>query len=161
MKIINLSQALKQKNRLAGEIARLRDIVQRENSHNEKTPVRADVHATFDSLVAKSRELALLKGAISIANAGASDIAQGIYVKLHLQAELRGLIKFVEGLPTKEGEDSGRLGFLRDERVVTVLAAEIKRDEIDTLRAKFQREIESLQDAIDAFNSEARLEFAD
>lgn len=38
MKSLNLAQALKHKNRLAGEIARAREIVQRENSRKESRP---------------------------------------------------------------------------------------------------------------------------
>src|ERR1035437_1965491 len=45
MKTITLSHALKHKNRLAGEIARLREIVQRENSRKETQTARADVRA--------------------------------------------------------------------------------------------------------------------
>jgi hypothetical protein len=57
MKSINLSQALKQKNRVAGEIARLREIVQRENSRKEKQPARADVRVAFDQSVKQSANL--------------------------------------------------------------------------------------------------------
>jgi len=70
MKSFNLAQALKHKNRLAGEIARAREIVQRENSRKESQAARADVHAVFDQCVAQSRELAAFKGAIAAANAG-------------------------------------------------------------------------------------------
>ncbi len=158
MKTINLSQALKQKNRLAGEVARLREIVQRENSRKEKQQPRADVRAVFDENVKRSRELAAFKGLIAAANAGLSDLERGIYGKLNLQAELRGLIAFAKALNTKEGEEVERVGFLsRDEAVATLYVAVITRDEVDRLVAQWQAEIEELQDQIDEFNATTRI----
>jgi hypothetical protein len=158
MKSFNLAQALKHKNRLAGEITRAREIVQRENSHKESQAARADVRAVFDQCVAQSRELAAFKSAIAAANAGVVSGDLGIYGKLNLQAELRGLIAFMKGLNTKEGEEVERVGFLtRDEAVRTVYVVTIARDEVDRLIASFQLEIELLQDEIDEFNATTRI----
>lgn len=158
MKTIPLSQALKQKNRLAGEVARLREIVQRENSRKESQPARADVRVAFDESVIRSRELAAFKGAIATANAGAPSGDRGIYFKLNLQAELRGLIAFIKALNTKEGEEVERVGFLsRDEAVHTVFLATINRNEVDRLVVAYQTEIERLQDEIDEFNVITRI----
>jgi hypothetical protein len=158
MKSFNLAQALKHKNRLAGEIARAREIVQRENSRKESQAARADVRAVFEQCVAQSRELAAFKGAIAAANAGVVSGDRGIYGKLNLQAELRGLISFLKGLNTKEGEEVERVGFLaRDEAVRTVFVVTIARDEVDRLVATFQAEIEQLQDEIDEFNAATRI----
>ena len=154
MKTYNLAQALKQKNRLAGEVARGREIVQRENSRKESQPTRADVRAVFEANVAQMRTLAVFKGAIAAANAGVVTGSHGIYGKLNLQAELRALISFLKGLNTKEGEELERVGFLsRDEASRTVYVAVITRDEVDRSIATYQAEIERLQDEIDEFNS--------
>jgi hypothetical protein len=154
MKPISLSQALKRKNRLAGEIARLRAIVERENSRRESQPARADVRSVFEESVALSRHLAALKGAIASANAGVTDSARGIYGKLNLQAELRGLITFLKDLGCKEGEVIERVGFLsRDEAARVVFVAAIKRDEVDRYIAAHEAEIAALQDEIDDFNA--------
>ena len=84
--------------------------------------------------------------------------ARGIYGKLNLQAELRGLIAFVKGLNTKEGAELERVGFLsRDEATRTVYVATITRDEVDRLVAAYQVEIEQLQDEIDEFNATTRI----
>jgi hypothetical protein len=158
MKSFNLAQALKHKNRLAGEIARAREIVQRENSRKESQAARADVRAVFDQCVAQSRELAAFKGAIAAANAGVVSGDRGIYGKLNLQAELRGLITFMKALNTKEGEEVERVGFMsRDDAVRTVYVANIARDEVDRLVATYQAEIEQLQDEIDEFNATTRI----
>lgn len=158
MKSFNLAQALKHKNRLAGEIARAREIVQRENSRKESQAARADVRAVFEQGVAQSRELAAFKGAIAAANAGVVSGDRGIYGKLNLQAELRGLITFLKGLNTKEGEEVERVGFMsRDDAVRTVYVATIARDEVDRLVAAYQAEIEQLQDEIDEFNATTRI----
>ena len=158
MKTFNLAQALKHKNRLAGEVARGREIVQRENSRKEAQIARADVRAVFEESVTRSRELAGFKGAIAAANAGVVTGDRGIYGKLNLQAELRGLIAFLKGLNTKEGEELERVGFLsRDEAARTVYVATITRDEVDRLVAAYQAEIEQLQDEIDEFNAATRI----
>jgi hypothetical protein len=158
MKTITLSHALKHKNRLAGEVARLREIVQRENSRKESQAVRADVRAAFDENVNRSRELAAFKGAIAAANAGITGADLGIYGKLNLQAELRGLIAFIKALNTREGEVVEQVGFLsRDEAIRTVFIAVITRDEVDRLTVAFQNEIERLQDEIDEFNAITRI----
>jgi hypothetical protein len=164
MKTITLSHALKHKNRLAGEVARLREIVQRENSRKETQPARADVRAAFDESVTRSRELAAFKGALAAANAGVTDAAgaaRGIYGKLNLQAELRGLLAFIKALNTKEGEEVEHVGFLsRDEATRTVYVATITRDEVDRLTVAYQAEIERLQDEIDEFNAVTRIPLA-
>jgi len=158
MKSISLAQALKQKNRLAGEVTRLREIVERENSRKESTPARADVRKAFDESVARSRELAALKGLIGAANAGVVAGSHGIYGKLSLQAELRGLIAFLKVLNAKEGEEVERVGFLsRDEASRAVYIADIKRDEIDRNVVAYRLEIEQLQDEIDEFNAATRI----
>jgi len=158
MKTISLAQALKQKNRLAGEVARLRKIVERENSRKESKPSRADVRKVFEESVARSRELAALKGAIAAANAGVLAGRHGIYGKLNLQAELRGLIAFLKELDVKEGEEIERVGFLsRDEATRATYVAEIKRDEIDRNVVACQSEIEQLQDEIDEFNAATKI----
>ena len=158
MKTYNLAQALKQKNRLAGEVARGREIVQRENSRKKSQPTRADVRAVFEENVVQMRTLAACKGAIAAANAGVVTGDQGIYGKLNLQAELRGLISFLKGLNTKEGEEVERVGFLsRDEASRTTYVATITRDEVDRLVATYQSEIEQLQDVIDEFNATTRI----
>lgn len=161
MKTVTLSQALKLKNRLAGEVARSREIVQRENSRKESTPVRADVRAAFEHSITRSRELAAFKGVIAAANAGVTGPDVGIYGKLNLQAELRGLISFVKALDTKEGEEVERVGFLsRDEASRTVYVAVINREEVDRLVSLYQQEIERLQDEIDEFNASIRIAVA-
>jgi hypothetical protein len=158
MKTVTLSHALKHKNRLAGEVARLREIVQRENSRKQSQPARADVRVAFDESVTRSRELAAFKGSIAAANAGVTGLDRGIYGKLNLQAELRGLIAFVKALNTKEGEEVERVGFLsRDEAVRTVFVAVITREEVDRLTVAYQTEIERLQDEIDEFNATTRI----
>lgn len=158
MKTITLSHALKHKNRLAGEVARLREIVQRENSRKDTQTIRADVRAAFDENVNRSRELAAFKGAIAAANAGITGADLGIYGKLNLQAELRGLIAFIKALNTREGEVVEQVGFLsRDEAIRTVFIAVITRDEVDRLTVAFQNEIERLQDEIDEFNATTRI----
>lgn len=100
----------------------------------------------FEENLAQMRTLAACKGAIAAANAGVVTGEQGICGKLNLQAELRGLIAFLKGLNTKEGEEVERVGFLsRDEASRTIYVATITRDEVDRLVAAHQAEMEQLR----------------
>ena len=158
MKTISLAQALKLKNRMAGEISRMRDIINRENSLPETEEARANSRTAFTDLAGKCRDLATLKALIATANTGTPELSGGIYAMLNLQAELRGLIEFLKSLDTKEGNaaDSGGFFSRRDPREVKYVA-EIKRDEVDRWIGEFQHEIHMLQDTIDEFNSQTTL----
>ena len=65
---MNLSQALKQKNRLAGEYVRLAAILSRENSRRNDNPSKIDVQVVYTQMVETSNQLGELKAKIAAAN---------------------------------------------------------------------------------------------
>src|ERR1700741_433909 len=91
---MNIAQALKQKNRLAGEISRLRNILTRENCRRNDNTSKVNVEEIFNSLNKTSEELGQLKGKIAVANVA-------IYPLLERMAEYKGLIAYYTSIPKR------------------------------------------------------------
>jgi cysteinyl-tRNA synthetase len=154
---ITLSQALKRKTRLAGEIKRLEKAINENNSRNEKVPIRLDIKAMMEDLIKTSRELARVKAAISSANAGQKNVAAGIYPQVHLMAEIRNLLKFLRQLKTTEGpQNANSYG----DPFVEIMIADITQDKAIQLANEFQVEIEKLQDEVDYYNLTSKVNIA-
>ena len=68
--MMTLAQALKEKNRLAGELARNWSMIARENSKREDSPRVIDVAETYRKVQLYKEKLTELKTKIGLANAG-------------------------------------------------------------------------------------------
>jgi len=142
---MNLSQALKTKNRLAGELVRQQQILQRENARRSDSVSGVDCKAVWDRILKLSDELGVIKGKISTANIG-------IYPALERMAELKSRISFVQGLQKREGPEMVFVG--RDqEQVSYTWTSFINQEGSDKLVLELQAEIDSLQDKVDAYNA--------
>lgn len=142
---MNLAQALKQKNRLAGEIARLQVILQRENSRRSDNVSTVDRQAVLNRILELSEQLGALKTRIALANVG-------IYSYLERMAELKSLIGFLQGLDKREGEEVNFVG--RDqEKLVYTWNSLVNQVNCDERVAKLQEQINALQDQVDTYNA--------
>lgn len=142
---MNLAQALKQKNRLAGEIVRQQQILQRENARRSDSVSTLDRQAVLTKIQELSVALGELKGKIATANIG-------IYTALERMAELKSHIGFLQSLPKREGEEITFVG--RDqEKLVYTWNSLITQDICDAQVSKLQVEINALQDKVDAYNA--------
>lgn len=142
---MNLAQALKLKNRMAGELVRLQQILQRENARRSDSVSKVDRIDTWQKILALSTKLGELKGRITQANVG-------IYPSLERMAELKSRIAYVQALPKREGEDVSFVG--RDsEKVVYTWDSFINQQTCDDLVVELQTEINGLQDKVDAYNA--------
>lgn len=142
---MNLAQALKQKNRLAGEIARQQVILQRENSRRSDAVSKVDRSAVLTKILALSADLGTLKAKIATANIG-------IYAALERMAETKSLISFYQGLPKREGEEVQFIG-RDDEKLTYTWDSYITQTECDTRIAALQEQINVLQDQVDTYNA--------
>lgn len=95
---MNIAQALKQKNRFAGEIVRMQQILQRENVRRNDSVSTVDQEDTWLRILSLSDHLGTLKGKITQANVN-------IYPALEEMAELKARIAFINALPKREGEE--------------------------------------------------------
>lgn len=141
---MKLSQALKQKNRLAGEIVTQQRILTRENSKRNDNPSKVEVSAVFSRIVTLSDELGKIKAAIAAANVP-------IYPKIERMAELKSRIAYIKGLNKREGTEVEPIGANQTKEFTWT--AFITEEKADKLVAELQGEIDRLQDEVDAFNA--------
>ena len=140
---MKLAKALKQKNKLAGEVAQLKELLAEQNSRSTKQKFDYNNQEVLTNLRAKIDELVATKAAIGAANAE-------VYPKILRLAELKGFVTALKGLSTKEGVYAESLGYSQSVEVEYV--AQIKKAEVDKLVEEIEKEIQELQDALDEFN---------
>lgn len=142
---MTLSNALKQKNRLAGELVRLQQILSRENARRSDSTSNVDRNNIWLKIIQTSNELGVLKGNIATANVA-------IYSKLERMAELKSRISYLKGLPVSEGEDVNFVG--RDqEKLVYTWNSFFNQEKVDATVESLQKEINTLQDEVDVYNA--------
>jgi len=140
---MKLAKALKQKNKLAGEVTQLKELLTEQNSRSTKQKFDYNNQEVLTNLRAKIDELVATKAAIGAANAE-------VYPKIFRLAELKGFVTALKGLSTKEGVYAESLGYSQSVEVEYV--AQIKKAEVDKLVEEIEKEIQELQDALDEFN---------
>lgn len=146
---MNLAQALKLKNRLAGELVRKQQILERENARRNDSVSKIDREQIWNEIVDLSEKLGELKGRITRANVA-------IYPSLERMSELKSRITFLNTLPKREGEDVSFVG--RDQEKLTyVWDSFINQERADDEVAELQEEINSLQDNVDVYNATTQL----
>jgi hypothetical protein len=141
---MKLSKALKEKNRVAGEVAALKVLLTQQNVRPANQKFDYDAQDLLAQLRAKVDELVKVKTAIAVANVA-------VYEKIFRLAELKGLSAALKALDTKNGvfkEGGGFQGTAYDMEYV----AQLKKTDVDRLAAETDAEIQALQDALDEFN---------
>ena len=142
---MNVSQALKQKNKLAIELKKQYNIAQRFNQIEEGNIRRYSVQEALDRAVELTLELTELKTRIHLANAP-------VYGKIFQMAELKGRIKELKQIPLQEGKQAGSYGSSE-----TVKQVEINVAEIDKMIALLEFDIEVIQSELDTHNSTTQI----
>ncbi len=141
---MKIAKALKFKNKLAGDVAQLKDLLAKQNSRSTKQKFDYDNREVLTRLRAKLDELVKVKAAVAAANAE-------IYDKVFRLAELKGLVTTLTGLDTKAGVFHEGHGFGEAAYEVEYVA-QLGKVDVDKLVAELKNEIQSLQDALDEFN---------
>lgn len=142
---MNLAQALKQKNRIAGELVRQQQILQRENARRSDSVAKVNAQTVWETILKLSAELGELKGKITTANVG-------IYPMLERMAELKSRVAFLAHLQKREGPEVEYVG--RDqEKVEYIWKSYINQEKADELTAELQKQINDLQDQVDTYNA--------
>jgi len=142
---MKLSQALKLKNRLAGELSRLQNILFRENSRRSDNPSKVNQADIWIQIQKISDELGELKAKIAAANIG-------IYSAIERMAELKSRITYIATLPKRDTPDIQLIG--RDqEKVEYTWTPFINQQMADELTSQYQKQCDKLQDKIDTYNA--------
>lgn len=147
-KRVTIARALKEKNRVAGRLAKARELVGRENSKDKNVPRGIDVSETYTLAKTLRDRLVSIKTAIAEANGP-------IVSKIIELDEVKSEISYLNGLDVKEGR------FVETNygsRIETELEAVIRQpqvlDEVTALQARADR----LQDELDEFNAATKIE---
>ena len=142
-KMVTISRALKEKNRVAGRLAKARKLVVVENSMERKVPRRVDVAAVRDEAKALAERLVAIRSAIAAANAP-------IVGKIIELDEAKSAIAWLNELNVREGVfEEAEFGG----KVVKEYEAVIGKDEVLKQVEAIQRRADDLQDALDEFNA--------
>lgn len=141
---MNLAQALKQKNRICGELNRLKQIFQRENARRSDSTSKVNQAEVFEKINQLTEQLVNLKAKIATANVG-------IYKDIEMMSEIKSTIAYINNLHKQTGEEVSFVG--RDnEKLVYTWTSYIDQEKCDAMAAKLQKNIEEIQDRIDTYN---------
>jgi hypothetical protein len=141
---ISLAKLMKVKNRLAGRIASVVSEIQSYNSvvKNSETPDVRELNEKRKQMVAQ-----MIKLKVTLDDANRAGQRERIYQIAEKKSELAWL----RTLNTRHGSQRGY-----DNEVIEYVAAFRKQEVDDTVR-RLEREIDELQDAIDAFNASRKV----
>lgn len=146
---MNLTRALKEKNRLIKKITTVKNQIISSNVSLKENPFPYNMDILQNNYTALVDILIDMKVAIQIAN-------QPILKKIYALSELKAAAATLSQLDTKEGmHETGGYGNseLREYEV------QINRSQLDSRVEDLQTEIDALQDKIDEFNATTTIDF--
>ncbi len=146
---ITLAQALKEKNRLAGEIRRLWGLFQHENSCQENHTRSIDVEKILQTIEHYTAKLVELKTKIGTANAG------NLKNMYQLEEAKNRMAKLNE---TNTNDDDDR-EYTRDTYHYVKRTAIFNESRLLEMKRRLQIECNALQDKLDAYNALHKIEF--
>ena len=144
---ISLAKALKMKNRLTGRLAKVQADIQAYNSVPEGQADQVNVLTFMKTREELVGALVSLKTAINEANREAQ---RDIYDL----AEKKGTVQFLGGVNTRHGPQPA---VYPNTTEVSYVAA-LKKADVDGMVAGLEKEIDQLQDRLDQFNHERKIE---
>jgi hypothetical protein len=144
---ITLAKALKVKNRLTGRLAKVQADIQAYNSVPEGQADQVNVTALMTTREELVGALVRLKTAINDANRE----AQGDIYDL---AEKKAQAQFLAGVNIRHGPQPP----VYPSTVEVTYVAALKKADVDALVLRLENEIDQLQDRLDQFNHDRRIE---
>jgi Tfp pilus assembly pilus retraction ATPase PilT len=145
---MKLYQALKEKNKLSGEVKQLEALIQQKNSRSETEVNLFDVAQLLNELSEKRKKLIELKTKISQTN-------NAIQGKIYELSELKAEAAFYARLSTKQGVFvSSGYGNTTPQTFVTHL----NEKQVAEIKKGLQDKIEKVQEELDYFNHTTNLQ---
>ena len=147
IKNVTIARALKEKNRVAGRLAKARELVASENSKDKNVPRGIDVVETYALAKALRDRLVSIKVAIAEAN-------NPIVSKIVELEEIKSEIKYLNRLDARKGKfvESNYVA-----RTESEFDAVIRKQQILAEVAALQERADSLQDELDEFNAKTKV----
>lgn len=144
---ITLARALKVKNRLVGRLAKVQANILAYNSVPEGLAGQVSVPALMQTREELVQALVALKTAINEAN---REVQRDIYDL----AEKKAAAQFLAGLNTRHGPQPA----VYPSTTEVVYVSALKKADVDARSAGLEQEIDQLQDRLDQFNHDRRVE---
>ena len=141
---MKIAKALKLKNRLAGELNRIKGLIERENSRLEKSFDSEKMENLSKSFYETKANLIQLKAKIQMKTAPIAE-------KLIAMAEAKDEMKFFQSLPTTDGEVEK--SHYSGDKPILVYKAHYTQNDVDNKVIEIQAQIDALQDEIDEYNA--------
>jgi hypothetical protein len=138
---MNISQALKEKNKKAALLAKLIERVKESNVSEKGSEKDYSSKATWDEVTKELNNLVQLKANIHSASAP-------VRHKIFRLSELKGLSKAMQYMVTVDSTTKSRT----DGHVIHEIVAEIKTKEHAAMLEALSVEIDKIQEELDAFN---------
>lgn len=148
---MNIAKALKVKNRLAGEVSRLFDILRSENSRRSDNTSAIDREDIQTQLQNAQRNLIAIKAAINKASAPFS-------TELVTLTELKSAVSNWKQFHPREGTEFISMGQGNPPREMLWTCFYNQAELYDTI-ATIEAEINTLQDKIDDFNARTQVDY--
>lgn len=146
--MVTIARALKEKNRVAGRLAKARELVGAENSQDKSVPRGVDVAAMYDLAKMLRNRLIAIKSAIAEAN-------KPIVSKIIELDEIKSEIAFLNGLDVKEGKFvTTNYGTRIESEIDAIISKQQVLDEVAALQVRADR----IQDELDEFNATTKVE---
>ena len=146
--IVTIARALKEKNRVAGRLAKARGLVGEENSRDKSVPRGIDVAEMYAQAKELRDRLIAIKSAIAEAN-------KPIVSKIIELDEIKSEIAFLNALDVKEGKFvTTNYGSRIESDIDAVIRKQQVMEEVSALQSRADR----LQDELDAFNATTKIE---
>ena len=145
---ITLAQALKEKNRIVGEVSRLWNLVQQQNSCWENRKRSIDVNATMQTINHYTEKLIELKIKIGKAN-------EGNLENMYALEEYKSRISKLDSIDAEE--DVRYLGVNNERELIKTVI--ISASEIIGMQKTLQSKCNQLQDKLDEYNATHKIEF--
>jgi hypothetical protein len=144
---ITLGKALKVKNRLTGRLAKVQADIQTYNSVPEGQADQVNVPALMKTREELVGALVSLKTAINDAN---REVQRDIYDL----AEKKATAQFLAGVNTRHGPQPP----VYPSTIEVNYVAALKKADVDALMVHLEKEIDQLQDKLDQFNHDHKIE---
>jgi len=154
---MKLSKMLKLKNRLAGELTRLKEMVPGINIVEDGRTHEYNITDIWVMVERRAMELALLKACIANSNSGILAESDGIvkksqWFRIFHVAEIKGMIDTLKTIRVKNGtfQESTGYGAPVIERN---FESELRQQDLDLMRSVLEQKIDQYQEEIDEYNA--------
>jgi hypothetical protein len=155
MSEVSISKALNLKNKLAGRLSHVANLIASHNSHVEGTKQNFNVTELLKEYTDKSNKIAAVKAAIAKGNADS-----GVFPLIYEMAELKSRITHLRSIAVREGIEEYSGGYNQPNKTRNWVVA-FDQAAIEKMVLEAEDRIEELQDKITYLNQMTKVSIPD